>query len=106
MVLTEDGSVLVPEFGGRLLLPEFGPISTHKFAMKHVSVALLRTKHAIFHKSSSATSPRIKGCAVKDKLGKLDNPQGTELRSAPEFSVSTSCREVDRCWWCINYISD
>ena len=79
----KTGLLLVPEFGGRLLLPEFGPISTHKFAMKHVSVAILRTKHVIFHKSSSATTPRIKGS-----------------ERAEDFSTSRNWKIVVTCTRC------
>ena len=43
---------------------------------------------------------------IQKNLANQTNHKEPNLGRLPELSVSTSCREVDRCWWCINYISD
>ena len=43
---------------------------------------------------------------IKKNLANQTSHKEPNLGRLPELFVSTSCREVDRCWWCINYISD
>ena len=49
---------------------------------------------------------RVPHQKIKKNLANQTNHKEPNLGRLPELSVSTSCREVDRCWWCINYISD